>query len=1007
MLRLSSITKTYSSGDVTALRGVSLAFRQNEFVSILGPSGCGKTTLLNIIGGLDRYSSGELYIRGVPTAGFRDRDWDTYRNHSIGFVFQSYNLIPHQSVLSNVELALTLSGVSRKERRRRAVEALEAVGLGDQLRKKPSQMSGGQMQRVAIARALVNDPDILLADEPTGALDSETSVQIMEILRKIADRKLIIMVTHNPELAERYSTRIIKLLDGQVIADSCPYDPDEEIAEVHDSPINGNGSGKAAAESAADREKSGERKQRTSMSFATAVSLSLNNLMTKKGRTFLTAFAGSIGIIGIALILSLSNGINLYINKVQEDTLSTYPISITKQTVDMSSLMTSLKESREGNLKSHDDERVYSNVMMYDLMDTMMSADVRSNNLTDFIEFIESEDSGFSEYASTVMYGYDVPLNIYSVSTADGVEQLNPSTLFSGMGMGGMMGSADSSGSAASGSSLAGIMSTSSSVQIWQEMIDNRALMEEQYDVVAGHWPEKFNEVVLVVDKNNEVNDFYLYALGFKDSEELSDIMSAVASGEKFNAEEDSWSYDEILGHEFALLLPSDCYSKTDDGTYEYMGDNEAFMKVAINDAVRLTISGIIRPNPEAVATSLTGAIGYSSDLSDYILEETAKSEVINAQLADEKTDIFTGLKFDDGTTEVPSGADSAPYIREAVSELSPAERAAVYTKRVSELSDEDASAQADMMLRSMGEDGVYAMVRTAMLEQSGMDESAIDVYLSSMTQADIADTARKIALTSVKAEYAAGIEAELGQKSTDELAAALDEIIDSMDDETVAVEFSDYMPAWFSDSTYDENLDALGWCDKSSPSSVNIYCETFAAKDQIAEIIKEYNKKCTDDDREEDVINYTDYVALMMSSISTIINVISYVLIAFVSISLVVSSIMIGIITYISVLERTKEIGILRAIGASKRDISRVFNAETLLVGLTSGLIGIGVTLLLCIPANIIIENLTDISGLAQLPTVGGVLLVVISMTLTLIAGLIPSGIAAKKDPVEALRSE
>ncbi len=989
MLRLTNITKTYPSGDVAALRGVSIAFRPNEFVSILGPSGCGKTTLLNIIGGLDRYSSGEMAVRGVPTTDFRDHDWDTYRNHSIGFVFQSYNLIPHQTVLANVELALTLSGVSRAERRKRAVEALEAVGLGDQLKKKPSQMSGGQMQRVAIARALVNDPDILLADEPTGALDSETSVQIMEILRKIAEKKLIIMVTHNPELADQYSTRIIRLLDGRVISDSDPYSEEDETKEIH-------------APSEADTGKAGK----TSMSFGTAVSLSMNNLMTKKGRTFLTAFAGSIGIIGIALILSLSNGINLYIEKVQEDTLSTYPISIQQSTVDMSSLMTSLIESREDKLEAHEEGRVYSNVMMYDLMDTMMSADVRENNLTSFIEYIESEGSGMSDYASTIMYGYNVPLHIYSTDTVDGITQLNPSRMFEGM-TGGSSSAKEDSASASGMGSAGSLMSTSAGLSIWQEMIDNEELMAEQYDVLAGHWPTSYDEVVLVVDQNNEVNDVFLYALGFKDNEELKEMMSAVMSGENFNAESDSWAFDEILDREFALVLPSECFRKRDDGTFEYMAENESFMKVKIEESLKLKIAGIVRPNPEAVAASLSGAIGYTSELTDYILEKTASADVVKAQLADETLDILTGLKFDDGTTEIPTGAAMAPYIREEIAAMSSADKAAVYAKKASTMSDEDAAAQAMQQLASMPAEMVTEMVRTVMIEQSGMEAAAVEGYMASMTEEDLSATALSIVTAQVKAAYAAEIETQLGTLSTDELAAQLDAMLETLPDETVAADFEEYMPAWFSDSTYERNLSLLGYNDKTSPTSVNIYARTFEDKDRIAEIIAEYNRQCTADGREEDIINYTDYVALMMSSISTIINVISYVLIAFVSISLVVSSIMIGIITYISVLERTKEIGILRAIGASKRDISRVFNAETLLVGLTSGTIGIVVTLLLCIPANLIIKHLTDISNLARLPLAGGVALILISMTLTLIAGLIPAGFAAKKDPVEALRSE
>jgi putative ABC transport system permease protein len=609
------------------------------------------------------------------------------------------------------------------------------------------------------------------------------------------------------------------------------------------------------------------------------------------------------------------------------------------------------------------------------------------------------------------MYGYDVPLHIYSTDTVDGVTQLNPSRMFEGMAGGGSASSSNTT--AASGSALSGmgsassLMSTSAGLSIWQEMIDNEELMAEQYDVIAGRWPSSYDEVVLVVDQNNEVNDVFLYALGFKDNEELKDMMSAVMSGENFNAESDSWAFDEILDREFALVLPSDCFRKRDDGTFEYMGENESFMKVKIEDSLKLKIAGIVRPNPEAVAASLSGAIGYTSELTDYILEKTAASDVVKAQLADETLDILSGLKFDDGTTEIPTGAAMAPYIREEIAAMSSADRAAVYAKKAAAMSDEDAAAQAGQQLASMPAEMVTEMIRTVMIEQSGMEAAVVDGYMATMSAEDLSATALSIVTAQVKAAYAAEVEAQLGTLSTDELAAQLDAMLETLPDEAVAENYAEYMPAWFSDSTYEKNLRLLGYNAKTSPTSVNIYARTFEDKDMIAEIIAEYNRQCSEDGREEDIINYTDYVALMMSSISTIINVISYVLIAFVSISLVVSSIMIGIITYISVLERTKEIGILRAIGASKKDISRVFNAETLLVGLTSGTIGIGVTLLLCIPANIIIKHLTDISNLARLPWVGGVALILISMTLTLIAGLIPAGIAAKKDPVEALRSE
>lgn len=996
MLKLTDITKVYPSGDVTALHGVSVAFRQNEFVSILGPSGCGKTTLLNIIGGLDRYTSGELCVRHVPTAKFTDRDWDSYRNHSIGFVFQSYNLIPHQSVLANVELALTLSGVSKAERRRRAAEALTAVGLADQMKKKPSQMSGGQMQRVAIARALVNDPDILLADEPTGALDSETSVQIMEILREVAKKKLIIMVTHNPDLAEQYSTRIIRVLDGRVIEDSNPYSPEEEAKEVYTAE-------EVKDTTAASADEKVRGKKRTSMSFGTALGLSLNNLMTKKTRTFLTSFAGSIGIIGIALILSLSNGINLYIAKVQEDTLSAYPIQINQTTVDMSSLMTSMMEAREENGSDEatpDDGSIHSNVMMYDLMDTMMSVDVQENNLSKFIDYIESTGGDFNGYASAVAYGYDLPLHIYSVDKKadDGMpEQLNPSSLFSGM----REGMAEQSGMG-----MSSMMSTG--LSIWQEMIDNPELMDQQYDLVAGEWPEQWNEVVLVVDENYKINDVYLYALGFKDSEEFQEMMQAAMKGENFNAVSESWTYDEVIGREFALVLPTDEYQKA-GGTWQYMGDNSSFMQLAVENSEKLVISGIIKPNPEAVATSITGAIGYLPALSEYILNAVSDAEIVKEQQDHPETDVLLGLPFatEENDPANLTAAEKSEAIKSALTDKSRADRAAAYTKVLSSLSDADAQAQAAEQLAAMSPEAVSELLVNVMTTQSGMDAETVASYLAKMTAEEASGYALQILTEQVKQTYASAMEAQMGTMTTDQLSDALDTALASMTDEQIAEKFIDYMPQVVSESSLEENLEAIGWVDPESPSFMRIYAQTFDAKDEIARIIADYNQQCRDDDREEDVITYTDYVALMMSSISTIIDVISYVLIAFVSISLIVSSIMIGIITYISVLERTKEIGILRAVGASKRDISRVFNAETLIVGFASGAIGIGLTLLICIPANIIIKHLTDISNLAQLPLAGGIGLVLISMALTMIAGLIPSNLAAKKDPVEALRNE
>ncbi len=995
MLYLRDITKVYPSGDVTALDGVSIAFRSNEFVSVLGPSGCGKTTLLNIIGGLDRYTSGELSVRHVPTAKFSDRDWDAYRNHSIGFVFQSYNLITHQSVLKNVELALTLSGVPKAERRQRAKDALIAVGLGDQMKKKPTQLSGGQMQRVAIARALVNDPDILLADEPTGALDSETSVQVMEILKKVAEKKLVIMVTHNPDLAERYSTRIVRLLDGHLLSDTDPYDPEEEKAETYETGTVEKGTK--------------DKKQRTSMSFFTALSLSLNNLLTKKTRTLLTAFGGSIGIIGIALILALSNGINVYIAKVQEDTLSAYPIQIEAETVDMSSIlaaMTSAREEMNDPEAPTDENRVYSNTVTFKLLDSLTSVETQKNNLTRFMEYIEAHGGDFDGHASAISYGYDVPLNLYSLSDTDedGLPiRINPPSLFSrsGSGSGSGFGSGFGQARRTGGFGM-------NSLNTWSEMIDNRGLMEEQYELIAGKWAENWNEVVLAVDSQNRINDIYLYALGIKDREEYREIMEAVLKGEKIDIESESWAFDELIGTEFALILPTDLYQKN-DGKWEYMGDNASFMKLTLQNSERITITGIVRPNPDAVATSLNGAIGYLPALTAHIIEKTDAAEIVREQRANPDTDVLLSLPFatEEFNNDTLSDEEKAAAIRGALAELAATEKAAAYTRSATTLSDEDAAAMIAGQMQTMTPDMLRPMLAEAMIRESGMDEATVSAYLDAMSDEEITATAEQLFMQQAKRDYAAGKEAALGAMTTDELAAALDKSLEFLDDASVAKLYEEYLPAVVSDAALEDVLGTLGAVDRSSPKTIRIYSSLFADKDAISDMIAEYNRDRLAEGSEEDEIRYTDYVALMMSSISTIINVISYVLIAFVSISLVVSSIMIGIITYISVLERTKEIGILRAVGASKRDISRVFNAETLIVGFAAGALGILVTLLLCIPANLIIKALTDIGGLARLPVAGGVILVVISMLLTMVAGLIPSHIAAKKDPVEALRNE
>ena len=837
MLELNGIRKTYVTGttSVEALKGIDLKFRDSEFVSILGQSGCGKTTLLNIIGGLDKYTSGDLKINGRSTKDFKDRDWDAYRNNSIGFVFQSYNLIPHQTVLSNVELALTLSGVSKAERRQRATEALEKVGLKEQIHKKPNQMSGGQMQRVAIARALVNDPDILLADEPTGALDTQTSIQIMDLLKEISKDRLIIMVTHNPELATQYSTRIIRLLDGTITDDSNPYNgEDDNIATKTDE------------DSLTDKKSGKTKKKKTSMSFFTALSLSLNNLMTKKTRTILTAFAGSIGIIGIALILSISNGIQNYIDRVQRDTLSSYPIQLQKESVDVSSMIENMMGNKDKNV-DHDKDKIYSNNIMTDMVNSMV-AEVNSNNLKAFKSYLENHKSDVDGYISDIQYSYDVPLYIYSTDTSDGVTQLNPSSVMENMY--GMSVSGD-------GMMSAGMQNTS----VWSRLFDNRQMLDEQYDLIAGSWADNYNEVMLVVDENNEIDDYTLYSLGFKDPAEVKKIFKNVMAGNSYETEETQYTYDEVLDKKFKLVLPTDLYRYNDTfGIWEDASHDDEYMTTVVNNAEEVKIAGIIRKNPDAASVSVSSGVAYTKDLMPHIIEKVNETQIVKQQLADPEKDVFTGMSFDNDKTSI---------------------------------------------------------------------------------------------------------------------------------------------------STLENNKSLLGIASEDNPSEIDIYAKDFDSKEKLQDFIKNYNDEVTADGRDEDTINYTDYVGILMSSVSTIITAISSVLIAFVAISLVVSSIMIGIITYISVLERTKEIGVLRSIGASKKDVSRVFNAETLIEGFVSGAMGIIITLILCIPANAVIKNVTDISNVAQLPVAGAVILVIISMLLTTIAGLIPAKMATKKDPVVALRTE
>ena len=853
MLKLKDIKKDYLSGDNTvhALKGINLEFRKSEFVSVLGQSGCGKTTLLNIIGGLDRYTSGDLIINGKSTKDFKDRDWDAYRNYSIGFVFQNYNLISHQSVLSNVELALTLDGVKKDERRKRAIKALEEVGLKDQINKKPNQLSGGQMQRVAIARALVNNPDIILADEPTGALDTETSVQVMEILKEISKNRLIIMVTHNPELAEKYSSRIIKVLDGKVIDDSNPYDSEKEKEE------------KVKVEG---------KTKKPSMSFFTALSLSLNNLMTKKGRTILTAFAGSIGIIGIALIMSLSSGVQEYINKVEEDTLSSYPITITKETIQMAEMMEAMMTEELEDIEKIDKnaEKIYSHNIMGNMFSTL-TAKVQTNNLEAFKDYLENEDTTINEASNAIQYSYDLNINLYKENTDNGILQVNPSQVMSSLGY-------EVSGEAAQMM----VMST----DVWVEMLDNEDLIKSQYDVLAGRFPEKYNEVMLIVDEYNRVSDYTLYSLGLLDMKTLQENYQTMISGGTIEKEESKeFTFDEILNLKYKLVLNTDYYEKVNN-IWVNKSTDETYMKNLLANAEDISIVGIVRVNPESVVTASTGMIGYTVDLKEYVINKINESEIAKEQKSNPEVNVLTGIPFAQTTGMAILTEEEKAYI----ATLSPEEQVAVMSQ--------------------------YSSVQAI---------------------------------------------------------------------------------------TYESVLNSLGIIDLASPVTINIYPKDFESKDAITLAIEKYN----DGKEEIDQIKYTDMVGTLMSSVTSIVNTISYVLIAFVAISLVVSSIMIGIITYISVLERTKEIGILRAIGASKKDISRVFNAETFIIGLTAGLLGIGVTLLLNIPINMVIKHVTGISNLSILPVKGAIVLVLISMILTVIAGFIPAKVAAKKDPVEALRTE
>ena len=860
MLRCENIIKDYPTSEevVHALKGVSLSFRNNEFVSILGQSGCGKTTFLNIIGGLDHYTSGDLIINGKSTRNYKDKDWDTYRNHKIGFVFQSYNLITHQSVLSNVELALTLSGVGKEERKKRAIEALTKVGLKDQIYKKPTQLSGGQMQRVAIARAIVNNPDIILADEPTGALDSSTSIQIMEILKEISKDKLVIMVTHNPELAQKYSSRIIRLSDGEVISDSNPYN---EFEELNNSQID----------------------KKTSMSFKTALSLSLNNLMTKKARTILVSFAGSIGIIGIALILSLSNGVQSYIDSVESDTMTAYPIQIQSTTMDMTSMMEAMAGKEETSNEQREDNQIYTRSFVNDVLESIASS--KQNNLEELKKYIESEQGKeLRENTRAIEYSYGLNLNVYNEDTDSGLIQVSPNGLIDKLGMSDMVDLRSQF--------MAG---TSDANEVWLQLPDSNTLKESEFELLEGSWPQNYNEVVIGVDSDNNITDYALYSLGLLNQDEVVDSYNKILQGDSNEIEttnnKKSYSYEELMNSKFKLVFNCDLFEKV-NGIWIDQSDNEDYIKNVVKNAQEVKVVGIIRQKDNTMSSGMLGGIYYSSKMSDYVIEQCENSQIVKEQKENKDINIFTGNRF----------------------------------KSNEKLDFSSLTPQQQMQFASMSQEEMMAYMQT----------------------------------------------------------------------------YNDNMNA-----SYESNLKKMGVVNLDSPSQISLYAKDFDSKEALADCIEDYNDLQEENGNSNNVISYSDMVGMMISSVSSVVNMISYVLIGFVSISLVVSSIMIGIITYISVLERTKEIGILRSIGASKKDVSRVFNAETFIIGLTSGCMGILITILLNIPISTIVASKTGVEHIAKLPWQGAIILILISLVLTLIAGLIPSKYASKKDPVEALRTE
>jgi putative ABC transport system permease protein len=996
MLQLKNIIKNYTEADhvVRALRDVSLAFRKSEFVSVLGPSGCGKTTMLNIIGGLDQYTSGDLVINGVSTKHYKDRDWDAYRNHSVGFVFQNYHLIPHQSVLANVELALSLSGVGKRERRQRAKEALERVGLGDQLRKKPGQMSGGQMQRVAIARALVNNPDIILADEPTGALDTETSVQVMEILKEISRDRLVIMVTHNPELAEKYSSRIIRMLDGQITDDSAPL-TNKELAEFEKQKAEGKK----------------EKKRLPSMPLHTSFGLSLKNLFTKKGRTFLTAFAGSIGIIGIALIFAVSQGMTTYINAVQEETLTAYPLTIEATMVDLSSLMGTFMGMSDSGELTHERDKVYSQTALADMVNALNNIDSTENDLKSFKAYLEEElkkDGPLKEAVSGVQYTYGLNLQVYT-ENVDGriiisdTEKMLQDVLkeHMNMDMSAMLSMRDNMLSSMSSGSM-------NAMSLWCEMLSGRngeiisPLVKNQYDKIYGEWPTAYNEVVLVVNENNELEDITLYALGLKSKAEIDEQFHMMEQGQQIDTTKQSWSYEDICGMEFKAVRHSDCYSKdAQTGLYTDLRLTDTGLHMLYRDGLVLKVTGILRPNPDVSANMLPGAIGYTYKLTEYLLSEAESSDAVQAQMSDPQTDILTGLPFRDQAAD-RTAEEKAADLKAHINGLDAAGKAQAYIKIMSTPTQEQLEGAVQQTLGAMTRTDMEQMLGQMMAQQTGMDDQQIAEYIASMADEEIREFLAQAVREQVHATMETQVKAQLAGFTDLQLAGMLDMAMTGYTQEQCAAYYDVVLE--FSESSYEENLKLLGVVDMDSPATINLYASSFENKEVIEDAIARYNASV----EELKQIRYTDYVGLMMSSVTTIIDAITYVLISFVAISLVVSSIMIGVITLISVQERTKEIGILRAIGASKRNVSSMFTAETVIVGFAAGLLGVGITYLLCIPINAIIHGLTGINNLsAVLPAQVAAILVGISVLLTLLSGVIPSRSAAKKDPVVALRTE